>query len=215
MAPRKPYTQLIDGIPRDPNYDAELFRSSMNFRAGSGDLVLHTYPKNGTHLLLYMAQCILNKGEGSRTYKEFAKHSRLLGGMDYEDWRLALPLRLFSTHLPPRRSTMNEQAKYVYLARNPWDVCVSLFHMVTDFSTYCFQEGTFDEFFDDFLQGDEAGHGSYFDHVISGYGTRHEPHVVFATYEELLRDTRAVVMRLARFLGEEYATDMESDDCFL
>ncbi|KAL1470657.1 hypothetical protein MTO96_040309 [Rhipicephalus appendiculatus] len=111
----------------------------MNFRAGSGDLVLHTYPKSGTHLLLYMAQCILNKGEGSRTYTEFAKHILLLGGMYYEDWRPALPLRLFSTHLPPRRSTMNEQAKYVYLARNPWDVCVSLFHMVTDFSTYRFQ----------------------------------------------------------------------------
>ncbi|KAH7957035.1 sulfotransferase ssu-1 [Rhipicephalus sanguineus] len=158
MAPRKPYTKVIDGVPRDPNYDAEMFRSSMTFRAGSGDLDPHTYPKSGTHLLLYIVQCILNKGEGARTYEEFADNMRMLGGMDFADWRPALPLRLFSTHLPPRRSTMNEQAKYVYLARNPWDVCVSLFHMVTDFSTYRFQDGTFDDFFDDFLEGDGAGH---------------------------------------------------------
>ncbi|KAL1445583.1 hypothetical protein MTO96_044937 [Rhipicephalus appendiculatus] len=215
MAPRKPYTQIIDGVRRDPNYDAETFRSSLNFRAGSGDLVLHTYPKSGTHMLLYMTQCILNKGEGARTYEEFTEHMRLLGGMDFEDWRPALPMRLFSTHLPPRRSTMNEQAKYVYLARNPWDVCVSLFHMVTDFSTYRFQEGTFDEFFDDFLEGDGAGHGSYFDHVASGYALRHEPNVLFLTYEEIVRDARTAVLRLARFLGEEYAADIQSDGSIL
>ncbi|KAH8038607.1 hypothetical protein HPB51_002731 [Rhipicephalus microplus] len=144
MTPRKPYTQLIDCVPRDPNYDAELFRSSINFRAESGDLVLHTYPKSGTHLLLYITQCILNKGEGARTYEEFAESTRLLGGMNFADWRPPLPLRLFSTHLPPQRSAINEQAKYVDFARNPWDACVSLFHMVTDFSTYRFQDGTFD-----------------------------------------------------------------------
>nr|XP_037277008.1 sulfotransferase 1C2A-like isoform X1 [Rhipicephalus microplus] len=212
MTPRKPYTQLIDGLPRDPNYDAELFRSSMNFRAESGDLVLHTYPKSGTHLLLYITQCILNKGEGARTYEEFAQNTRLLGGMDFADWRPSLPLRLFSTHLPPQRSNINARAKYVYLARNPWDVCVSLFHMVTDFSTYRFQDGTFDEFFDDFLEGDAAGHGCYFDHVASGHALRQEPNVLFVTYEELLRDTRAVVMTLARFLGEEYAADLQAND---
>ncbi|KAH6932155.1 hypothetical protein HPB50_003058 [Hyalomma asiaticum] len=211
MACRKPYTQLIDGVPRDPNYDAGMFRSSMNFQARSGDLVLYTYPKSGTHWLLYITQCILNCGKGVRTYEELAEHMRLLGGMDYEDWKPVLPLRLFSSHLPPRRDAMNADAKYIYLARNPWDVYVSLFHMVTEFSTYRFQEGTFDEFFDDFLEGDGAGHGSHFDHVMSGCALRNEPNVLFLTYEELVKDTRAAVMKLARFLGEKYATDMETN----
>ncbi|XP_075539949.1 sulfotransferase ssu-1-like [Dermacentor variabilis] len=215
MARRKPHTQLIDGVPRDPNYDAELFRSSLNFRARSSDVVLFTYPKSGTHWLLYITQCILNGGEGVHTFEEFSDNMRYLGGTDFEEWEPALPLRLFATHVSPRRDTMNEQAKYVYLARNPWDVCVSLFHMVTNFSSYRFQDGTFDEFFDDFLEGDGAGHGSYFDHVASGYALRNEPNVCFLTYEELLKDTEGVVLKLAVFLGERYAAHMGANETIL
>ncbi|KAH6932153.1 hypothetical protein HPB50_003056 [Hyalomma asiaticum] len=215
MPSRKPHTLLIDGVPRDPHYDPEMFRSSINFLAGSEDLLLYTYPKSGTHWLLYITQSILKGGKSAQTYEEFSKNMRFLGGMDIEGWQPDIPLRLLSTHLSPRKDTMNKQAKYVYLARNPWDVCVSLFHMVTEFSAYRFQDGTFEEFFDDFLEGDAAGHGSYFDHVAAGYSLRNEPNYLFLTYEELLRDTRTTVVRLARFLGEKYAANMEADDCML
>ncbi|KAH6932152.1 hypothetical protein HPB50_003055 [Hyalomma asiaticum] len=215
MAPRKPYTILIDGVPRDPHYDPEMFRSSINFPAGSEDLTLYAYPKSGSHWLLYITQSIISGGKGAQTYLEFLKNMRFLGGMDIKGWQPDIPLRLFSTHLPPRKDTMNKQAKYVYLARNPWDVCVSLFHMVKEFSAYRFQDGTFDEFFEDFFEGDAAGHGSYFDHVVAGYSLRNGPNFLFLTYEELLRDTRTTVVRLARFLGEKYAADMEADDSIL
>lgn len=135
-------------------------------------------------------------------------------GVDFKGWKPSLPLRIFSTHQPPQTVTVSEEAKYVYVARNPWDVCVSFFRMATSLNKYRFQEGTFDEFFEAFLEGDCAGH-DYFDHVVSGYALRKEPNVFFVTYEELIADTRGMVLRLARFLGESYATDLEQDEGML
>ncbi|XP_077534754.1 sulfotransferase 2B1-like [Haemaphysalis longicornis] len=139
---------------------------------------------------------------------------RYLGIVDFKGWKPSLPLRIFSTHQPPQTVTVSEEAKYVYVARNPWDVCVSFFRMATSLNKYRFQDGTFDEFFEAFLEGDCAGH-NYFDHVVSGYALRNEPNVFFVTYEELMADTRGTVLRLARFLGESYATELEQDEGML
>ncbi|KAL1474886.1 hypothetical protein MTO96_037693 [Rhipicephalus appendiculatus] len=122
-----------------------------------------------------------------------------------------MPPRLFYTHQPLRREIVNDEAKYVYVARNPWDVCASFYRMVTDVSTYKFQDGTFEEFFESFIEG-ELGYGSYFDHVSAGYALKDRPNVFFLTYEELKADTRSVVLRLADFLGSSYGRALEEDE---
>ncbi|KAL1471570.1 hypothetical protein MTO96_039876 [Rhipicephalus appendiculatus] len=77
-----------------------------------------------------------------------------------------------------QRDTMNPEAKYVYVARNPWDTCVSFYHMATSLSMFKFHDGTFDEFLDAFLRGD-FGYGDYFDHVASGYALRKRTQLPF------------------------------------
>ncbi|KAH7959761.1 hypothetical protein HPB49_013609 [Dermacentor silvarum] len=104
-----------------------------------------------------------------------------------------------------------DHKRYVYVARNPWDVCVSLFHMVTNLSVYRFEDGTFDEFFEYFLKKD-FGYGSYFDHVATGYALRDRPNVLFLTYEQLKRETRETVLKLARFLGDRHGRLIEDDE---
>ncbi|KAK8765517.1 hypothetical protein V5799_031876 [Amblyomma americanum] len=96
------------------------------------------------------------------------------------------------------------------MARNPWDVCVSLYRVMSDLSVHQFQSGTFEEFFEPFAE-DDLGFGDYFEHVMSGYALRDEPNVFFLTYEELKQDTRRTVLRLAHFLGEEYGLALEED----
>ncbi|KAH9384575.1 hypothetical protein HPB48_026584 [Haemaphysalis longicornis] len=91
---------------------------------------------------------------------------------------------------------LNKEAEYVDVARNQCDVCVSLYHMVNNVYIWRFQDGTFDEFVDAFIEG-EFGYGSYFDHVAAGYALRHEPNVFFLTYENLKKDTRGTVLFLA------------------
>ncbi|XP_077511116.1 3-alpha-hydroxysteroid sulfotransferase-like [Amblyomma americanum] len=210
MPGRRPYRQVIDGVPRCPMVDPDIFRKSLSFRAANGDVVLHTYPKSGSHWIQYTTQLILNSGERISTYSEFTQNFRAIEYTDCTNWNSDLPLRLFLTHQPLQRETMNKAAKYIYIARNPWDVCASQYRMTTELTIGQFQDGTFEEFFDPFIEGD-LGYGNYFDHVASGHALKNESSVFFVTYEELKKDIRDVVLRLGHFLGEGYGRALESD----
>ncbi|KAM7300214.1 transport and Golgi organization protein 1 [Ixodes scapularis] len=149
-----------------------------------------------------MIQLLLNKGQSMRTFSEFTNRAPFLEIQGLQESSSYAP-RLLRTHLPMNRLRLSDKAKYVYVARNPWDCCVSNFHMMRDFPSFDFAEGTFDDFLDTFLDG-RFGFGDYFDHVLSGYEHRHDSNVFFVTYEEIHRDKAGVVRRLARFLDEEY-----------
>nr|XP_037281554.1 sulfotransferase 1 family member D1-like [Rhipicephalus microplus] len=177
---RRPYTQIIDGVARSPWVDPEVFRRSASFRASRGDLVQSSYPKSGTHWVQYITQLILRNGDPIDTYEEFTSNTRIIEYMADREWTPTLPVRTLLTHQSLHRETMNDDAKYVYVARNPWDVCVSIFYNMTNISIYRFQDGTFEDIVDLFLQG-QLGYGSYFDHVASGYALRNELNVFFLT----------------------------------
>lgn len=208
MPPKRPYFQLIDGVPRPPIFDPVVFKSGLNLKFKEGDVLLSTYPKSGTKWLAYIMQLILKEGKPIINFEDFLVNARSVEYTGDEDWRTMLALRIYFTHQPPRRENMGAGAKLVYVARNPWDVCVSFYDMVKDLSVYRFHDGAFNDFLDGFLAGD-FGFGSYFEHVASGYALKDEPQVFFTTYEELKRDTRGTVLRLAYFLGERYGRSLE------
>ncbi|CAN8011934.1 unnamed protein product [Ixodes pacificus] len=106
---------------------------------------------------------------------------------------------------------MNPKAKYVYLTRNPLDVCVSFYHFTRSLPVYRFNDGTFDDFFELFVTG-KNDRGDFFDHLMSWYSHKDDPNVFFVTYEELKRNFKDTVLRLAYFLGEEYARPLETDE---
>ncbi|KAK8768455.1 3-beta-hydroxysteroid sulfotransferase-like [Amblyomma americanum] len=214
MQRRKPKHQIIDGVPRCLSIDPEILRENLKFRARSGDVVQSTFPKSGTHWVLYITQLILREGEPVTTHEELSREWRFLEYMNIKDWKSTLPLRTFTTHLPLKKDMLTEEGKYVYVARNPWDVCVSFYKMASNLSTFDFQDGTFEEFVDVFVNGN-FGYGDYFEHVASGYALREEPNVFFITYEELKKDTREGILRLARFLGERYGNALEEDEKLL
>ena len=56
--------------------------------------------------------------------------------------------RLIKTHLPFERTPWSAQAKYVYVARNPFDCAVSFYHHTRGFVRhYDFADGTWDDVF--------------------------------------------------------------------
>ncbi|XP_077520434.1 amine sulfotransferase-like [Amblyomma americanum] len=206
----KPYYQIIDGVPRCPLALPDAVRRALSFVAKKGDLLQVSFPKSGTHWVQYITQLILNEGEPVSTYEDFTRGAMFIEYReDAMDYTASTPVRTLCTHLPLRRETLNPEAKYVYVARNPWDVCVSLYHHVKDLSSYRF-DGTFDDFLEAFLAGD-LPYGDYFEHVMAGYSLREEPNVLFITYEELMWDKRGGVMRLAHFIGERYGKMLEGD----
>ncbi|KAH6931977.1 hypothetical protein HPB50_002411 [Hyalomma asiaticum] len=189
-------------------------RKALEFRAKQGDIVQASFPKSGTHWLMYITHFILRGGQPMTTYEEFANEWCFLEYMHIDEYDTSLSLRTFATHLALNKRTMTEEGKYIYIARNPWDVCVSFYHMMKNVNIFAFQDGTFEDFVDAFVSGN-FGYGDYFEHVAAGYALREEANVFFVTYEELKKNTREVALRLAHFLGDQYGRALEQDEVLL
>ncbi|XP_077511243.1 sulfotransferase 1B1-like [Amblyomma americanum] len=210
MQRKTPRYKIIDGVPRCLSIDPNILRENLKFRAGEGDVVQSAFPKSGTHWVQFIIQLILREGETITTHEELGKEWRFLEYADIKGWKSTLPLRSFSTHLPLNKGILTKKGKYVYVARNPWDVCVSFYKMASNLSFYEFQDGTFEEFVDVFVNGN-FGYGDYFEHVASAYALRDQPNVFFITYEELKEHTSNVILKLAHFLGERFGNALEED----
>ena len=177
------------------------FDSGQRYRAAPGDIFVASYPKCGTTWTQYIVHLLLNDGaplaQGQRIEDVFP-HLEEVG----EDVVRARPEpRLIKTHLPLARCPWNAQAKYVYVARNPFDCAVSFFHHTRGFVRhYDFANGTWEAFFECFLAG-EVDFGDYFDNLLSWWPLRDEQNVLFLTYEAMLADPAAAVGTLAGFIG--------------
>ncbi|CAN8022966.1 unnamed protein product [Ixodes persulcatus] len=147
-----------------------------------------------------LLQLIWNGGRSPKTFAEFTKTFPCLELHTVEE---RVPPRLIRTHLSMDKIRFSDNAKNVYVARNPWDCCVSSFHIMRELPVFEFVDANFDEFVEAFLCG-RCGFGDYFDHVLSGFNLKECPNVLFLTYEEILSNKGDVILKLARFLGGDY-----------
>ncbi|XP_037521620.2 sulfotransferase 2B1-like [Rhipicephalus sanguineus] len=196
-------TQMIDGDYYSSYLDPDKVREALRFTPGRGDIVQMTYPASGTHWMQQMIQLILHGGRSASSYREFESSFTFLEavGKPAEVASTSSPRHL-TTHIRPGKLAISSEAKCVYVARNPWDACASLYELQREIRGLSDRQ-TFDDFVSLFLQG-LAGHGDYFEHVRAGYLRKDEPNVFFVTYEAMAADLEDVVLRLADFLGTEY-----------
>lgn len=184
------------------------------FEAQGEDIILVSYPKCGTKWVQQLLQLIVNGGKSAPHYIEFMKRTPMIeitGELVFE--REASP-RLLRTHLPLSGIRCNNDAKFVYVARNPWDCCTSFFHHHRNWPWSGYKDFTFDEFFNCFING-EAVFGDFFDHLLPWYHRRNNSNVLFLTYEEMKENSRGTVLELARFLGTQYETQILQEDGLL
>ncbi|CAN7948469.1 unnamed protein product [Ixodes pacificus] len=207
---RVPLSQFVDGRRYSPLVPLAIARKALMHRPGDGDIIVVTYPKSGTHWVLHIIQLILGRGQGATSFPDLVRRSPHLENHGPEALE-SMPLpRMMGTHLKLLLQNFNDRAKYVYIARNPWDTCVSLYHFMRGIPKFQFEDGTFDDFFEAFVTGDLC-YGDYFDHVLHGYACKDDPNVFFFTYEQLKADTPGMILKLASFLGEEYGKMLEGD----
>lgn len=207
MEKRGPFCHIIDGVPYHLYIDPINLRKTFEFQPQEGDIIVLTYPKSGTHWIQQIVQLILYRGESAANYMEFALRAPFLEYEGEEALDRVTSPRIIRTHLTIGRFPYSEKAKYVYVARNPWDCCVSAYHFIKQLPKLE-DYGTFDQFFEIFLKG-ETGAGEYFNHVVLGYSRRAEPNVFFVTYEDLRSNTSEIVVKLAHFLGPEHGKSVE------
>ena len=186
-------------------FPAQGFISGQRYQAQPGDIFVSTYPKCGTTWMQYIVYLILRNGRGLEPGQNINDIFPHLEEVGKEAVAALPPPRFIKTHLPFERTPWHAQAKYIYVARNPFDCVVSFYHHTRGFVRhYDYADGSFDDYFECFLSG-EVDFGDYFDNLLSWYPRRNEANMLFTTYEELLADARAAVVAVGEFLGESSA----------
>jgi hypothetical protein len=198
---RRPSYTMHGDFRMPMGFPLQGFSSGLNYRPQQSDIFVCTYPKCGTTWMQYVVYLIVRGGEPlsrDRSIGEVFPHLEEVGAEAVE----ALPEpRLVKTHLPFGMTPHRPEAKYVCVARNPFDCAVSFFHHTRGFVRhYDFADGTFDDFFECFVAG-EVDFGDYFDHLLSWYEHRDDGNVLLVTYEDMLNDLGRVIEAVGVFLG--------------
>ncbi|KAL1434094.1 hypothetical protein MTO96_011754 [Rhipicephalus appendiculatus] len=149
---QRPRYVEIEGLRLTCEFSPEPVRQALQFVPRAGDVVLVTYPKCGTHWVQQILQLIVNRGRSAENFFEWLARTPLLELLGTRILEGASEPRLMKTHLPLARLTLSDEARYVYVARNPWDCCVSFYHHTKALPAAYFSEGTFDDFFELFLK---------------------------------------------------------------
>lgn len=209
-SPRLPKYVRIEGLRLTSEFSPEMVRQALEFVPREGDVVLVTYPKCGTHWVQQILQLIVSGSRSAGNFFEWLARTPLIELLGTRILEGALAPRLLKTHLPLSRLALRDEAKYVYVARNPWDCCKSFYHHTRTFPPVDFHDGSFDDFLELFVSG-QTDHGDFFDHVLPWYSLRARHNVLFITYEQLSKQPRDTVLDIARFLGPSYGKALIDD----
>ncbi|KFM75300.1 Sulfotransferase 1C2, partial [Stegodyphus mimosarum] len=205
MAFKKPLFVNVSGVNIPIFFSPECFKSALRFQPKEGDIFIATYMKCGTTWMQNLVLNILRKGKPLEHPKDFFLASPFLDQLGSEDSeKMIIRPGAYKTHLPLHKIPWSDNAKYIYVARNPKDCCVSYYHHMRQIPGYQFANATFDEYLNLFVKG-EVEFGDYFDHLLPWYEIRNAPNVFFTTFENMKQNLPEVTMKVAKFINEDTA----------
>ncbi|KAL1482009.1 hypothetical protein MTO96_034077 [Rhipicephalus appendiculatus] len=146
------YTDF-EGLPLLSFYNQDCIRSAEHYKPRRGDVVLVTYPRSGCNWTHFIIWNIMRRGQQPEDIVELGMMSpfiELSGAAAAEK-----PERTgaIATHLPYRVFPPVEEAKYVYVARNPYDCAVSMYHFLKGLTPKTYTDVSFEKFLSLFLAG--------------------------------------------------------------
>jgi hypothetical protein len=170
------------------------------------DVFVCSYYKSGTNWTMQIAHQIATRGQGEfeHVHDVIAWPDSMPGyAIALKDAPIAAAtdLRVIKTHLSFSHIPYSPQARYIAVVRNPKDAYVSAYHFSRDtmFGPMMFSVPDFLAYFlDDSFIFEPWGHFTH-----SYWQQRHQPNVLFMTYEEMKKDLPGTVQRVADFMGVE------------
>ncbi|XP_021718354.1 cytosolic sulfotransferase 12-like [Chenopodium quinoa] len=198
-----------------------------HFQARDTDIILITSPKCGTTWLKALAYAVINRKTNpprgdNHPLLSFNPHKSVpfLELKVYVDHQVPdlteLPSpRLFSTHLPVESlplSIKETGCKVVYLARDPKDAFISLWHFANKLRPQNSCKLQLEEAFDKFCKGVSL-YGPFWDHVLSYWKCSLEKsnNVFFLKYEELKVQPKLCLKKLAEFWERPFSLEEENN----
>ena len=172
------------------------------------DVFIVTYSKSGTTWVQQIVKLIRSNGKDDGKTIDMAVPWLLEANSDVYSHPIdvdAMPSpRAFKAHMPfemmPGGLPSTSPAKYIYVARNPKDVCTSLYYYMQNIKLITNFAGTWDDIFELFM-ADRLYFGSWFDHVLGWWKHRDTPNVLFLKYEDMKKDPHGAVNAIAVFIG--------------
>ncbi|KAF8764347.1 sulfotransferase ssu-1-like [Argiope bruennichi] len=211
---KRPRYAEMNGILYPEMFSPKCFKEALEYKPERGDVFICTYPKCGTTWMQNVAMYIFRKGKEIENPYEFLKFAPFIDLLGNEGiYGMPRP-GAFKTHLPYSHMPFSPEAKYIFVARDPKDCCVSFYYHARNQPGFGFWDGEFDDFFELFMAG-ELEYNDYFDHLLDWYPHRNDPNVIYTTYEDMKRDIKAIILKLAKFLGQEYIEAIEKDNAVL
>lgn len=212
--PIVPRYQVINGLRICNGFIRKNVLEAMAYKPTKDDIFIATYPKCGTTWTQQIVFLLLNDGRPPADIGEyFSKHPfiDMLGNEGVES--MVRPAAI-KTHFPFNYVPYSPIAKYICVVRNPKDALVSFFHHTRGIPGYQFANGSFDTYFELFLEG-KVDYGDYFDHLISWWDHRYDQNVIFLTFEEMKQDIGTAVHKIASFIDKSIAQKLEKDPIFM
>ncbi|XP_071484078.1 sulfotransferase 1A1-like [Diadema antillarum] len=190
-----------------------------NFEVRPDDTFVITYIKSGTTwmqqimlLVRYEGDVAKLEGEHIMAMVPFLDIVDVNKAPLFSDYAKDMPSpRILKTHclpdwLPLDIRSDDPKVKVIYVARNPKDTAVSLYHfcrLLRHLPSY----ETWDIFFEEFIAG-RAIMGSWFENVLPWWRRRNHPNVLFLKYEDMKKDHRGAVEQVASFMGKALSDDV-------
>ncbi|CAM9660288.1 unnamed protein product [Ectocarpus sp. 12 AP-2014] len=220
---------MVNGVcqlyRQEENATNELIRT---FETRDDDVFVCTFSKSGTTWVQQIITLLLNGGvQGEKSYSEavpwmewltfkFGEHEDpAIRDAEAKGWTLetikSTPDRRFmKTHanLKNLPAGSAKGLKVIYVARNPKDVCVSLYHHVKNKRPDTFS-GDFSDHVRSFVEGSQMN-GPWFDHVLEWWEAANaDPeHILFLHYEAMLAEPQEHIRKIADFAGINYTPDI-------
>ncbi|XP_078581052.1 amine sulfotransferase-like [Branchiostoma floridae x Branchiostoma japonicum] len=178
-----------------------------DFAVRDDDVFIITYPKSGTAWLQRIVSLLRFGGDVSKTDQkeqdELVPYFEQKCGesVPFRELPEAPSPRLIKSHLHMFLAPLQlkqGKGKVIYVARNPKDLAVSYYHfhfMGSRLKT----PTSWEQFLQDFVDG-EVYNGAWHDHVLGWWEQKDNPNVLFLRYEDLQKNTRKQVEKVAEFL---------------
>ncbi|GFY76613.1 sulfotransferase 1C4 [Trichonephila inaurata madagascariensis] len=201
----------MDGIRYPEMFSPKCFKEALEYKPQPGDVFIDIYPKCGSTWMQNVALYIFRKGKELGNPLESLRAAPFIDMLGMEGINSMPRPGAFKTHLPFSHMSHSPEAKYIFVARNPKDCCVSFFHHARNHPGFGYWDGEFDDFFELFIAG-ELEYNDYFDHLLDWYSHRSDPNVFYTRFEDMKKDMTSVVLKLSKFLGQEYLDAIEKDN---
>lgn len=178
---------------------------------------ISSYPKSGTTWMQACVYSLLSGGNESFSHiSDFAPFYEVNRTWDgdgnvaekYSKNHENLGCRIFNTHLRWEKVAHGEKAVYIYVYRNGKDAVTSFFHHLSNQADSGGFDGTFDEFFQDWLSN-KIPFGSWAKHIKNWVLAARNPanRILLVSYEDMKTDLCSCLVRISDHLELTYTRD--------